>query len=96
LAAGWQRTSKQSEHYSGKQKAHTDKNLLLVDGQSKRVIYLGPTTPGKTHDKKMADQEEILYPQGTTLGKDTGFQGYEPAGVVTIQPKKTERTPVGG
>jgi hypothetical protein len=52
------------------------------------VLYLSRTTPGKTHDKKLADAEQLAYPSGATLGKDTGFQGYEPPGVVTYQPKK--------
>ena len=46
---------------------------------------------GKKHDKKAADEEEIAYPTNATLDKDTGFQGYEPAGVLTRQPKKTQR-----
>jgi hypothetical protein len=29
------------------------------------------------------------YPHNATLDKDTGFQGYEPAGTQTRQPKKT-------
>ncbi len=82
----------QAEQYSGKKKAHTDKNLLIVNGQSKRVVYLSQTEPGKTHDKKVADNAGLTYPTGTTLGKDTGFQGYEPAGVATSQPKKAERS----
>jgi hypothetical protein len=82
---------KQTEHYSGKKKTHTDKNLLLVNAQTQKVVYLGPTTPGTHHDKKMADEEAIAYPPGTTLGKDTGFQGYEPPGVVTYQPKKNRK-----
>jgi hypothetical protein len=82
---------KQKEHYSGKKKTHTDKNLLLVNGQTNRVVYLSQTQPGKSHDKKMADQANIAFPTGTTLGKDTGFQGYEPGGVATSQPKKAKR-----
>ncbi|GIK55851.1 MAG: hypothetical protein BroJett015_15140 [Chloroflexota bacterium] len=82
---------KQKEHYSSKKKAHTDKNLLLVNGQTNRVVSLSQTEPGKTHDKKMADQANIPFPTGTTLGKDTGFQGYEPGGVATSQPKKAKR-----
>jgi hypothetical protein len=78
----------QAEQYSGKKKAHTDKNLLIVNGQTKRVVYLSQTEPGKVHDKKVADNAGLTYPTGTTLGKDTGFQGYEPAGVATSQPKK--------
>lgn len=82
---------KQKEHYSGKKKIHADKNLLLANGHSRRVVYLSPTAPGKTHDKKMADQANIAYPSGTTLGKDTGFQGYEPRGVATAQPQKSQK-----
>jgi hypothetical protein len=81
----------QSEHYSGKKKSHTDKNVLLVNAQTKKVIYLSSTECGKTHDKKVVDQRPIAYPAGATLGKDTGFQGYEPAGVITFQPKKSPK-----
>jgi hypothetical protein len=79
----------QREHYSGKKKSHTDKNILLVNAQTQKVVYLSPTEKGKTHDKKMVDQAPITYPTGTTLGKDAGFQGYEPTGVGTWQPKKS-------
>jgi hypothetical protein len=82
----------QRESYSGKKKSHTDKNILLANAQTTKVVYLSPTEVGKTHDKKMADQQPIAYPTGATLGKDTGFQGYEPSGVVTYQPKKAQRT----
>ncbi|MFN3742422.1 MAG: transposase family protein [Anaerolineales bacterium] len=82
---------KQSEHYSGKKKAHTDKNILLVNSHTKKVVYLSPTESGKKHDKKIADESGIVYPTGATLGKDSGFQGYEPGGVVTYQPKKSQK-----
>ena len=83
--------AQQQAQYSGKKKTHTDKNLLLVNEHTNKVIYLGPTVAGKKHDKKAADEEEIAYPTNASLDKDTGFQGYEPAGVLTRQPKKTER-----
>lgn len=79
----------QKEHYSGKKKAHTDKNLLLVNEQTTKVVYLSPTVPGKQHDKKMADEAKISYPSKATLAKDTGFQGYEPESVITQQPQKS-------
>jgi hypothetical protein len=81
----------QKEHYSGKKKAHTDKNLLLVNETTRKVVYLGPTIPGKTHDKKAADEAALVYLSNATLDKDTGFQGYEPAGVLTRQPKKNPK-----
>jgi hypothetical protein len=81
--------ARQKAHYSGKKKAHTDKNLLLVNEVTGKVVYLGPTVAGKTHDKKAADEAPIVYPHNATLDKDTGFQGYEPPGVLTQQPKKS-------
>jgi len=80
---------KQALHYSGKKKVHSDKNVVIVHTQSKRVAYLSPTHPGKTHDKKVADRERIAYPRRTILRKDTGFQGYEPDVQQTHQPKKS-------
>jgi len=80
---------KQREHYSGKKKTHTDKNLLLVSSHTRKVLYLSPTAAGRKHDKKVADDNPISYPRCSTLGKDTGFQGYEPKGVITFQPKKS-------
>jgi len=80
---------KQRLHYSGKKKAHSDKNLVIAHTHSRRVAYLSPTYVGKTHDKKMADQEQIAYPPATTLHQDTGFQGYHPKGARVCQPKKS-------
>lgn len=82
---------KQADYYSGKKKAHTDKNLLLASAHTRKVVYLGSTEFGKKHDKKIADDDQISYPINATLGKDTGFQGYEPQGVLTFQPKKSPR-----
>src|SRR6266436_6772490 len=51
--------AQQKEQYSGKKKTHTDKNLLLVNEHTNKVVYLGPTVVGKTHDKKAADGVQI-------------------------------------
>jgi len=82
---------KQAEYYSGKKKAHTDKNILLANTHSRKVVYLSPTEMGKKHDKKIADENAIAYPPGATLDKDIGFQGYDPKGVLTFQPKKSQK-----
>jgi DDE superfamily endonuclease/Helix-turn-helix of DDE superfamily endonuclease len=79
---------KQALSYSGKKKTHCDKNVVLLNVRSKRIGFLSRTYAGKTHDKKIADQEGICYPPGAELYKDTGFQGYEPAVKKTRQPKK--------
>ncbi len=80
---------KQALHYSGKKKIHSDKNVIIVTAKKKRVSYLSQTYPGKTHDKQVADTEQISYPKHMTLHKDTGFQGYEPKVRKTYQPKKS-------
>lgn len=86
-----QSPEKQTVHYSGKKKAHTDKNILITNAKTQRVDYLSQTYPGSAHDKKIADHEAIQYPPQTILYKDTGFQGYEPNVMLTRQPKKTEK-----
>lgn len=43
---------KQALHYSGKKKAHSDKNVVIVQTRSKRVAYLSPTYAGKTHERE--------------------------------------------
>src|SRR5262249_23594223 len=80
---------KQALHYSGKHKTHSDKNGVVVNAKTKRVGYLSQTYAGKTHDKKIADQEAMGYPRDAILYKDTGFQGYEPPVRQTRQPKKS-------
>jgi hypothetical protein len=80
---------KQALHYSGKKKAHTDKNVVIVNTKSKRVGYLSRTYVGKTHDKKIADTEAIVYPRKARLRQDTGFQGYAPRVAEICQPKKS-------
>ena len=70
---------KQTLHYSGKKKIHSAKNVVIATVKRKRLPFLIPTYLGKTHDKKVAETENITYPDHMTLLKDTGFQGYEPA-----------------
>lgn len=81
----------QKRFYSGKKKTHTVKNNVIVTLGKRRVEYLGGTWEGKKHDKKICDEEKHEFPEGSTLYKDTGYQGYEPAGVNTRQPKKKPR-----
>ena len=89
---------KQALFYSGRKKKHCDKNVVVVNTRGRRIDYLGRTCPGKTHDKKIADEEGICYPPEATLYKDTGFQGYEPTVKKTCQAKKkaTPRRTHGG
>ena len=67
----------------------SDKNIVIVNTVSKRVAFLSSTYAGKTHDKKVADQEQIHYPRQCILRQDTGFQGYKPRVAQLCQPKKS-------
>jgi hypothetical protein len=84
---------KQRQYYSGKKKRHTVKNNVVSDKRTGKVKVLSPTVPGKQHDKALADAQQLVFPPGSQLWKDTGFQGYEPTNVLTFQPKKK---PKGG
>jgi DDE superfamily endonuclease/Helix-turn-helix of DDE superfamily endonuclease len=84
---------KQRQHYSGKKKRYTVKNNIIIDKRTRKIKVLSPTGEGKTHDKKLADEQAVTFPVGSKLWKDTGFQGYEPDHVQTFQPKKK---PKGG
>lgn len=80
----------QKQYYSGKKKAPTVKNNVVSHRQGK-VVFLSDTYEGKKHDKAICDEEEYEFPLGSTLWQDTGFQGYQPEGVTTFQPKKKPR-----
>jgi len=82
---------KQRIFYSGKKKTHTVKNNLIADAGSGKVVYLSGTCEGKKHDKKICDEEKHVFPVGSSLFKDTGFQGYEPGNTVCYQPEKKPR-----
>ena len=82
---------KQRRYYSGKKKAHTLKNHLIVHPESRQVCYLSDTVPGKTHDKKLADESNLTFPAQSLLEQDTGYQGYAPDNVLLLQPKKKPR-----
>lgn len=82
---------RQRQYYSGKKKAHTVKNDLIVDSEARTVVYLSPTVTGKTHDKALADQCGVEFTSPSALLQDTGFQGYAPPGSIVLQPKKKPR-----
>ena len=84
---------RQHQCYSGKKKRHTVKNNVVTDKRTRKIVILRPTCEGKKHDKKLADEQDLCFPPGSTLWKDTGFQGFEPENTLTYQPKKK---PKGG
>jgi hypothetical protein len=82
------KAEKQAAHYSGKKKAHADKNVLVVRAADERVLFLSQTYAGAVHEKRIAEEARLKYPPGTILYKDAGFQAYEPPVAKTCQAKK--------
>jgi len=80
----------QKLYYSGKQKQHTLKNIVVINAWCK-IILLTLTCEGKKHDKKVADEAGYQLPENSCLYQDTGFQGFTLEGVTIIQPKKKPR-----
>lgn len=86
----------QRSHYSGKKKRHTVKNVLVTGGA--KVVYLGPTRPGREHDKRVAaeDWAGSGVAAGTMVAWDTGFRGLKVPGMTVLQPfKKPRGRPLG-
>jgi hypothetical protein len=77
----------QKEKYSGKQHRHTIKNTCISNEKSE-ILYLGYTFSGQVHDKKMADEEMLTFPDDCFLWKDLGYQGYLPSNVHSFEPYK--------
>ena len=82
---------KQALHYTGRRKAHTDKNVLIATRSTKRIAFLSTTEAGTVSDKKVAEQAGIRYPRDTRLRQDLGFDGYKPHVERIYQPKKNRR-----
>ena len=81
----------QREHYSGRRKTHTVKNVVVVAGRT--VKALSATRPGRVHDKKVAAQEWAgrKFPRGKLLLGDGGFAGWQPDGGPLCRPVKRRR-----
>lgn len=81
----------QKAYYSGKKKCHTVKNHLVIHPETRRVCFLSKTVPGKKHDKKLADESNLSFPDCSVLEQDTGFQGYSLDNIIIVQSKKKRR-----
>ena len=74
-------------YYSGKQKCHTLKNVVIINEQC-QIVLLTFTCEGKKHDKKVSDEAGFELPARSFLYQDTGFQGFALENVIIMQPKK--------
>ena len=69
---------KQKDHYSGKKKRHSRKHIT-GSTRKKRVIILTKARPGKVHDKRQLDEEDLVgnIPDQIPVEGDLGFKGLE-------------------
>lgn len=81
-------TYDQETFYSGKKKAHTLKNALIVSTLG-LIMWLGETHVGKVHDKPMVEFLKFTTP--ITMLADLGFKGWNPQNVTLILPYKKPR-----
>ena len=81
--------ARQREYYSGKKKRHTVKNVTIGERRTRKIKALSRTRPGKTSDKRTADDEDYHFPGRSKLWKDTGFQGYLHQSVEHINRKRS-------
>lgn len=71
-----QQAQAQQEHYSGKQKDHTFKNLIVSD-EHKRILALTQTKPGARQDYYRFKQSGLghVIPDDVAVWVDLGFLG---------------------
>ncbi|MCL4298070.1 MAG: transposase family protein [Anaerolineae bacterium] len=88
----------QQEHFSGKHKDHTLKNLMVSD-EHKRILFLSQTKPGARQDYfrfKQAGLGEVI-PDDVGVWVDLGFLGVVkdyPQLRVVIPPKSSKNHPL--
>jgi hypothetical protein len=73
-----QNSDRQKEHYSGKKKRHTRKQITGSTGK-KQVIILTKARAGRIHDKRQLDEEQLIeyIPSHVKVLGDSGFQGLQ-------------------
>lgn len=86
-----QNSKRRKKVYSGKAKATTRKNVIVID-EKRRVLYLTPTKSGRRHDKRVFDKYGAEYlPDNVTVWADTGFQGLQNVHTKSMIPKKRRK-----
>jgi len=68
------------KYFSGKKKAHTVKNQIVINPRSKKILHVSKTYEGKKHDKKVFEEEKWLWlraPPGTEILGDSGYIGID-------------------
>jgi len=86
-----QDATRQAACYSGKKKRHTVKNTVVTNRTGRRIVFLGDTTAGSRHDKRLVEDDAPPFPSGSRIPSDSGYQGYTVDGASVITPMKKPR-----
>jgi hypothetical protein len=81
---------KQTGCYSGKNKDHTVKNVLLVNALL-TILFLSDTYGGRVHDTPIANMTPYPLPVGSRLLQDLGFLAFTLPQVEILMPTKKPR-----
>jgi hypothetical protein len=73
------------EYYSGKQGDHTIKHQIAVD-ETGQIQAVSHSYPGRVHDKRVYDTEQVVIPRETEAIGDLGYQG----SVLTVPNKRSQ------
>lgn len=85
---------RQKFEYSGKKRTHTIKNNLITN-DSNRILYLSDSYEGSAHDKRIADEAELQFPDNSYLVQDLGYIGFDPDNVTVLMAQKNyKRNPL--
>src|SRR5262249_59773246 len=82
--------AEQTDCYSGKNKDHTVKNVLLVNALLV-ILFLSDTHGGRTHDLRIAETTPYPLPAGSGLVQDLGFLSFTLPEVAILMPTKKPR-----
>ena len=82
---------RQKYEYSGKKKYHTIKNNLITN-DANQILYLSDSYQGSAHDKRIAQEAGLQFPEDTYLLQDLGYVGFAPENVTVLMPKKNYKT----
>lgn len=81
---------RQNFEHSGKKGRHTIKNQILSDLDG-NIIFISDTYSGSIHDKVIADEQELKFPDDSTILLDLGYLGYQPENVAIVMPFRKPR-----
>ena len=73
------------QNYSGKQKEHTIKHQIAID-ETGQIQAVSHSYPGRVHDKRVYDTEQVVIPRETEAIGNLGYQGT----VLTVPNKKSK------